>query len=409
MPDKRKYLNAVITGISAVLQVVAFFSIFAIWKQTTIPIEWRTDFSIFAVISLTTTVVLPMIGNGVVLGFLFFLRVLVYMLVSLPLGALISIRFLLLASIFMDLGVYTPLKYSTIVIGLLSILAALAPALQKPVEEDVTLPFLFQNLTVLVSSLSVGALAVILKFLFDRLSEGRSNIEQLNSSVTQLTSANTEFLQYASTVEKESVANERSRITRELHDVVGQTLTNIIMMMDAALHRSDATTEDVRRMHQWTRDQAQSGLEETRAALYELRSIRIDRLKGINAIKKLIDTFSSLTNVKITTHWGNLPWEMEEDLDQTLYRIVRESLTNSFRHGRAKGVTIYFFITDNILNVTIADDGKGGGSLKKGIGQTGMEERVKKVGGEITFHSEPSGYTVTVRLPLSQGTLREAH
>jgi signal transduction histidine kinase len=405
---EKRLPEVVVTLISVAFQALAFPLYFVERNATTLPSEWLRDFTIFLSLSLALTLALLLITNRIARALLLLCRALVYLFITFPLGELISVRFLLLGAIFMDIGISFPLSKGIPSIGIMGFVFFLN---QKPVHAFgmvIPQPPLIDTFVTLFISIAVSIPVVILKSVMDSLSEERQSNSRLNSSVRQLTSANSEFLQYASIVERESVANERNRITRDLHDILGQALTNIIMMMDAAIHRPDAEPEEVRKVYQWTRDQAQSCLEETRAALYELRSIRHDQVKGIRAVQRLIETFSSLTGVQISVEWGNLPWELDDDIDQVVYRVIQESLSNSFRHGMATLVEIHFFIDREVLHLMIRDNGKGGDDSKRGIGQTGMEERVRKLGGEISFQRETLGYVVAARIPLPEEVLAEA-
>jgi len=228
---------------------------------------------------------------------------------------------------------------------------------------------------------------------------------ELHTAVLQLTSANTEFLEQANTAGEESAVLERHRITRDLHDVVGQTLTNIIMMMDASLHRKVHEPEETVKLLKWIRKQAQTGLEETRAVLYELRALKPTRLRGIKALKKLIETFSRLSGIKTKVSWGNLPWTFDPDQEQAVYHLVQGSLSNAFRHRSPTRIDLHFQVDEaRVLRVMIRDNGRGGPDSALGIGQRGMEERLARWGGTVTFRNEPFGYVVHATVPFQEDT-----
>ena len=269
-------------------------------------------------------------------------------------------------------------------------------------------PDLVSMAVVLVCILIPGFLLHIIQDLATRLEEVSDRNEKLHTSVLQLTSANTEFLEQANVAGEESAVLERHRITRDLHDVVGQTLTNIIMMMDAALHRKVHEPEETVKLLRWIRKQAQSGLEETRAVLYELRALRPATLRGLRALKKLIETFSRLSRIKTTVEWGNLPWTFAPDQENAVYHLIQASLSNSFRHGSATRIDIHFNVDRGVLHVLVRDNGRGGSDASSGIGQRGMEERLIPWGGTVSFHSEPFGYAVTAALPLVTEPAKEA-
>ena len=224
--------------------------------------------------------------------------------------------------------------------------------------------------------------------------------EELHAAVHQLTAANTEFLEQANTASEESAVSERSRITRELHDVVGQTLTNIIMMMDATLHRNVHEPVETAKLLRWIRSQAKDGLQETRAVLYELRALRPQNLRGLWLLKRMIDTFSRLSRLQVHVEWGNLPWTFHREQEIAVYHVIQQALSNAFRHGTAARVDIHFQVEEGTLNLMIRDDGKGGPDSQPGIGQRGMEERLERWGGTVAFRSEVLGYTVLATLPL---------
>ena len=87
-------------------------------------------------------------------------------------------------------------------------------------------------------------------------------------------------------------------VTGDIRDETRQTLTNIIMMMDAALHRSVHEPEETAKLLRWIRKQAQTGLQETRSILYELRALKPARIRGLKSLKALVETFGRLSRIK---------------------------------------------------------------------------------------------------------------
>lgn len=226
-------------------------------------------------------------------------------------------------------------------------------------------------------------------------------MQQLNDSILALTSANRGFLNYASAVERDSIAKERSRLTRDIHDAVSSTLTNIKMMMEAALRRDWGEQGELVKLHQWTRDQAQMGLQETRSILHLIRSIEEPEIKGVREIQNLVQTFMEATRVAVIVDWGNIPWSWQNDyVNMTVFRIIQEGMTNSFRHGHATEIKIYFFQNESALNIRIEDNGEGSGDFAKGIGLSGMEERLKPIGGTINAYSTDAGFRLLAQLPI---------
>jgi signal transduction histidine kinase len=238
--------------------------------------------------------------------------------------------------------------------------------------------------------------------------EDKTLIKQLNDSILALTSANIGFLNYASKVERDSIVKERNRLTRDIHDAVSYTLTNIRMMMEAALRRGWDSEDELAKLHEWTRDQAQKGLQETRSILYLIRSMEEPAIRGVREIQSLVQTFVESTRVNVVVDWGNIPWSWQNDyINSTVFRIIQEGMTNAFRHGHATEIKIYFFQNEEALNIRIEDNGIGSEDFKKGIGLTGMEERLRPIEGSVNAYNTSSGFRLLARLPIG-ASLRAA-
>src|SRR5262249_50677078 len=160
--------------------------------------------------------------------------------------------------------------------------------------------------------------------------------------------------------------------------------------------------EETVKLLKWIRKQAQTGLEETRGVLYELRVLRPGSLRGLKALKKLVETFGRLSRIKTRVEWGNLPWTFDPEQEKAVYHLVQGSLSNAFRHGLATRIDVHFQLDAGVLHVMIRDNGRGGPDGASGLGQRGMEERLAGWGGAVSFRSEPFGYVVTAMLPLKE-------
>ena len=149
------------------------------------------------------------------------------------------------------------------------------------------------------------------------------------------------------------------------------------------------------------RRQAQEGLHETRSALQRLRSERPAFSDNAHAIQKIVSIFRSIAGIQVDLYLGNLPRRLPADFNLTLYRTVQEGLTNAVRHGMASLVRINFWVRDGIVNLSIDDNGKGAAEVVKGIGLSGMEERVSALGGRIGIgKSLEGGFALHADIPL---------
>ncbi|MCD6397029.1 MAG: sensor histidine kinase, partial [Spirochaetaceae bacterium] len=218
--------------------------------------------------------------------------------------------------------------------------------------------------------------------------------------ITQLTDANIGFQSYVNNLEIQTLIEERKRVSREIHDTVGYVLTNIIMMMEAASLLTDENIKKRNKILLTARNQAQKGLAETRAALRHLRSEKIVKAYGINMIEELVSVFQQATGIDIKVEYGNLSGFTNDRIDAIIFRTIQEGMTNAFRHGMATIIRINFWISENILHLTIHDNGIGANEIIDGIGVAGMRERISDIGGSLEIRNVDDGFKINADIPL---------
>ncbi len=234
------------------------------------------------------------------------------------------------------------------------------------------------------------------------LSRAVEELEGLRDAIGRISEANIQYQDYATHIADESSLEERHRISRDLHDIVGLTYTNIIAMMNAVLSRPLASADEQRELYGWVRETAQTGLRNTRAILYELRAAPDQRRPIVEVIARLVDAFRTATRMSVTVEWGNLPRYLPQTISTAVIHLVQEALVNSFRHGRASQVELYFGVDGSSLHVTAIDNGTGGSTTEHGIGQTGIAERFHKINGTVRFQTSALGYRVDATVPLRE-------
>jgi signal transduction histidine kinase len=255
---------------------------------------------------------------------------------------------------------------------------------------------------------SIAGIALVAAYHREENVRRFAEIRDLSSSVRNLVDANMALQLYAHNIETESAEKERSRITRELHDMVGYALTNVIVMMNAAhvLLRDEPDSLDD--LFAKTRTQAEAALAETRSTLRRLRDIRPYEPIGLRALWHLTRGFQGATGVEVRLNLGNLPWSFGHKLDAVIFRIVQESLTNAFRHGEATRVRINLWQTEGEILVSVLDNGRGiapGTEVTDGIGLSGMRERLSEYGGDIQLRSDADGFELLATIPYGMGEI----
>ncbi|HVO38330.1 MAG TPA: sensor histidine kinase [Spirochaetia bacterium] len=223
---------------------------------------------------------------------------------------------------------------------------------------------------------------------------------RIDRTVRALSEANLDFQELATRVQRETEEQERRRITREIHDIVGYTLTNIQMMMEAATDLAHRDTAGLEELLLKSRDQAQKGLLETRRAMRNFRAVSEAKKSGLSRVAEVVRIFERATKVSVRLRLGNAPDSFGTVIDDVVYRMVQESLTNALRHGNASEITVNFWVGDGALRLSVTDNGIGSKEIVPGIGLSGMAERLAHVGGSLKAENSPFGFVISGEIPL---------
>jgi signal transduction histidine kinase len=206
---------------------------------------------------------------------------------------------------------------------------------------------------------------------------------------------------------QQSATEERLRLARELHDVLGHNISLINVQAAAAVHRSakrPGQTEELLTALEFVRDASKEALRELRATLGVLRQVDEEAPTapapaGLERLGELADR-AAATGLAITVETTGEPAVVPPLISLAAYRIVQESLTNITRHAGAAGASIRVAYAPGELNVAVEDDGRGAPDGAQGSGIAGMRERARALGGELTAETTDNGFRVAARLPL---------
>lgn len=195
---------------------------------------------------------------------------------------------------------------------------------------------------------------------------------------------------------------ERLRIARELHDVLGHHLSLINVQASAALHRPDPVrSEQALTAIKQTSKETLSELRATLGALRQEAGPAVMPTPGLNRLGDLIRT-AARPELEIRTELAETLL-LPPEVDLAVYRIVQEALTNVARHASATAAVVRVRPDHDDVLVEVEDDGTGRpGSPGSGI--LGMRERARALGGSLTTGSPPDGgFRVCARLPMRPG------
>ena len=230
------------------------------------------------------------------------------------------------------------------------------------------------------------------------------DVTEQRRSVLEMKAANKQLRKLSTALENVR-EEERTRISRELHDDLGQQLTGIKLSLGWLSGRlkegRTALPESVDEM----RHMLDAAIASVRRISTELRPVILDDLGFGEAVAWLTAEFFKHSEIKYTLNLPAAYLIKEEALSTALFRIVQEALTNVVRHAHATEVRIDLLEAGEQLELRIKDNGQGLGDTprKEGIGLVSMRERANAVGGNFSFASVPGeGVTVKVSIPLSQ-------
>lgn len=212
-------------------------------------------------------------------------------------------------------------------------------------------------------------------------------------------------------LEELTLANERQRMARDLHDTLAQGLAGLIMQLDAAdSYLENGNAEKSQEIIRKSMDQARKTLREARIVIDNLRENSLADMNFEKAVTEEIERFKentliaveSLINVKV-----NLSNLLKE---HSLY-IISEGLTNIAKHSHATKAAVTVIGEKGEILIKIEDNGIGFDNVTKvqrgSYGLLGLKERVKIIGGELSIESElGKGTKITVRCNLNKGVMR---
>jgi signal transduction histidine kinase len=232
------------------------------------------------------------------------------------------------------------------------------------------------------------------------LDRQEEKIDSLERSIAEVYKLNADFFTYAADVKERSTFEERKRVSRDIHDIMGYTLVNLRVMLEVALDLVDESNAKLRSILREAADHTKEGLREARTALRALRSIDERGELWFNRIHKLVRTFSSATGVEAQVTFGNVSAVSCPRVNGAVYQFVQEGLTNSFKHGRASRVLVEFRIEGGSLLIRVIDNGAGSSQVVPGIGFTGMAERFEGMGGSFFYRNLVDGFEVVAAVPV---------
>ncbi|HEY6896184.1 MAG TPA: cache domain-containing protein [Rhodocyclaceae bacterium] len=198
---------------------------------------------------------------------------------------------------------------------------------------------------------------------------------------------------------------ERSRVSRELHDGISQLLVSIKFQFELAEHRLESGEGEPLADLRKGLENLGGAIAEVRRISHDLRPTLLDDLGLSVALEQLLADFGTRTGLMVNIRVEPVGRPLPENTALTLFRIAQEALTNIERHAHASQVEASLCEEGDTIRLTIGDNGVGFNieqmnRRQQGIGLRNMRERIEYLGGQFQIESQPGASTLFVSLPM---------
>jgi signal transduction histidine kinase len=210
---------------------------------------------------------------------------------------------------------------------------------------------------------------------------------------------------------------ERKRISRELHDVIGQILTSINVRLAVLKTEATVNTKGLTKSIAHTQRLLEKSVNVVRRFAYNLRPSLLDDLGLVPCLESFLTRFMKETGVRMSLMAFAGLERLSSVKRTTLYRVVQEALTNITRHAQASRGEVIVKRLANDVHMQIKDNGRSfdvervlRSKRSRHLGLLGMRERVEMVGGKFAVESAPGkGTTINVQIPFNNSAKEHRH
>ncbi|MBT2673369.1 sensor histidine kinase [Streptomyces sp. ISL-14] len=201
---------------------------------------------------------------------------------------------------------------------------------------------------------------------------------------------------------QEIVSQERNRLARELHDSVSQQLFAASMFMSAITESQSDMEKTEMKQFKVVEEMIHQSQLEMRALLLHLRPVALKGKSLHEGMKELLLELAQKVTMDI--NWKMEPVTLDKGIEDHLFRILQESISNTLRHAKANSLEVLLIVRDGMIILRITDDGIGFNVKESKTGSYGlqnMHERAVELGGTMQLVSVPNkGTKLEVKIPL---------
>ncbi|PEI82364.1 helix-turn-helix transcriptional regulator [Bacillus toyonensis] len=203
--------------------------------------------------------------------------------------------------------------------------------------------------------------------------------------------------QYMSQIERITLAEERNRLSSELHDTVGHAYTSIIMGMET-LRTELATEMGVQRLDSLL-EMGRKSIEDVRGYLHQMDP-QCQSPSLIQSLQNLGAEFQEHAQVDVSFRTFGEEYQLSRQAKIAFIRCLQESLTNAVRHGQGTKIIVSLQFEQQYTRLEVQDNGKGNVEWQEGFGMNTMKERAMNLQGQLSVYTKPEeGMLVTCTIP----------
>ena len=226
---------------------------------------------------------------------------------------------------------------------------------------------------------------------------------------SELAQANARLAEHAATLEELTLTRERSRMARELHDTLAHSLSALAVQLEAVDSLWEVDAPRARTLLEQALTGSRAGLDETRRAIRALRAGPLHERGLLVALRELAESNTRRGELTVDLELPPHVPALDVDLENCLYRVAQESLSNVVRHAHATRAGLRLQIDPHLITLITEDDGSGFAPAavdEQGcFGLRGLRERARSIGADLAIESRPgAGTRVRLCAALGGGT-----
>ncbi|MDE1548437.1 sensor histidine kinase [Jeotgalibaca caeni] len=209
--------------------------------------------------------------------------------------------------------------------------------------------------------------------------------------------------QYMGSMRDLYTLKERNRLSRELHDSVGHSLSTIIIQLGAITKLAETKAPAAAQMSGALREFATKSMQQVREQLAEMKPDHFSRNQVFTAIDEMVQDYMKNTSIQVNFGISEQLWFLSEKQELLLYRAIQEFLSNTTKHAEASRINIFLHFNEQDLILTMKDNGKGTDTVVPHLGLLSIKERVEEVHGSCTVTTSPgNGFQLQLKLVKEQ-------